>query len=389
MKKKFMIVLLVAIVVSLFTEFTLKYSSANKDIDEKAVVHAIGIDFDEEKKEYEVTLQILSPTGSGGTTAIDVSGSNNEVISKSSKTIENAIDKCESVLGKETFLGHTELILIGNKVKNIKTCEEFIINNQQIYLGTILGCAEKTAKEILSVQINYGAYTAETLKNMFEESRQNGDCTDYEIIKILNRSENTNGDCIIPILSKTEEKKNSDSSSQSGGSQGGSGSSQEQNVNSLNINSGMVFKDYKAYEKIDLDTILGISLINNTMKSYSVPVKINDKLYSIDIECKRVNTDISKSGESIDISKTLSIYIDMPTIVNRDDHDKVKEKVEKHLIDVCQKASDTLIKDIKIDAFNIDSTLNHYDLTLYDKYKESTQDFLSKVNMNIKIKVKN
>ena len=80
------------------------------EIASRALVHAVGIDMDENG--YTVTLQIFQSEGAGSDTQIDPSKSNTQVISNTAPTFEEAIMLCENQLGNYIFIGHNQIIVL-------------------------------------------------------------------------------------------------------------------------------------------------------------------------------------------------------------------------------------------------------------------------------------
>ncbi|MCC8191740.1 MAG: hypothetical protein LIO41_01665 [Ruminococcus sp.] len=88
-----------------------------------AVVHAVGIDSSEDG--FEVSFQIFRASSSGSQTPIDPSQTNVEVISSTAKTIENAVQKCETQIGKTLFFGHNQLLVISEDIEDLYSCFSF------------------------------------------------------------------------------------------------------------------------------------------------------------------------------------------------------------------------------------------------------------------------
>lgn len=234
LKRIFVIAICISFILSLCScNSTGRY--AKRDIDEKIIVHALGIDITKDGK-FEVTLQMLSQQGAGSNTPIDPSKPNSAAVSQVADTIPAAIERCETDLGKRAFLGHSELILLGKSVVDLEPVLDYVINAEGISLGTFMAYTDITAKEILNIKITSGAYSAEVLKEIFEESQKNGTSTECELIRHIDNLENTNGTTIMPIIKKikddkksSEEKENSSSEVNFGQSKSDSSGTEAEN----------------------------------------------------------------------------------------------------------------------------------------------------------------
>ena len=81
---------------------------------DRAMVHAVGIDADGEN--YKLTLQIFRPDSAGTDTQLDPAKANIFVITASAPTVGQALAECENRLGEFLFIGHNQLVVIGEDV---------------------------------------------------------------------------------------------------------------------------------------------------------------------------------------------------------------------------------------------------------------------------------
>lgn len=399
-----------------------------RDIDEKIIVHAVGIDITKDK-EFEVTLQILAQQGSGSNTPIDPSKANSATVSQIAETIPAAIERCETDLGKKAFLGHSELILLGKSVTDLNPILDYFINAQGISLGTFMAYTDITAKEILNIKVTSGTYSAEILKEIFEESKKNGTSTECELIRHIDNIENTNGTTVMPIIKKikddkksSNEKENSssdikfgeteskdsknksgnekveggsssesESSSKSEGGSGGEesgsggGSSEEAEVTAFYIDGAVIVKDKKPKSTMSRDEVIGLSFLNNGIAEQTIDAKVGDTLTAVSAASVKKKTDVKLINDRIVIDVNLTVAYEFYKTFSEKEQKETGEKATERIYSLCRKAIDKALKKENADIFEIHSLLNHNDYAVYEEYMKNPEEILKRVDINVSI----
>ncbi len=398
-----------------------------RDIDEKIIVHALGIDMTKDGK-FEVTLQMLVQQGTGSNTPIDPSKANSATVSQVAETIPAAIEQCETDLGKKAFLGHSELILLGKSVTDLNPILDYFINAEGISLGTFMAYTDITAKEILNIKVTSGTYSAEVLKEIFEESQKNGTSTECELIRHIDNIENTNGTTVMPIIKKikndkkssnekedsssdikfgeTEDDKSknkssnekvgggssgSESSSEteggSGGEESGSGggSSEEAEVTAFYIDGAVIVKDKKPKSVMSRDEVIGLSFLNNGVAEQTIDAKMGDTLTSVSAASVKKQTGVSMKNDRIVIDVNLTIAYEFNKTFSYKEQKETGQKAAERIHSLCQEAIDKALKEDNADIFEIHSLLNHNDYAVYEEYKKNPEEILKRVDINVSI----
>lgn len=398
-----------------------------RDIDEKIIVHALGIDMTKDGK-FEVTLQMLVQQGSGSNTPIDPSKANSATVSQVAETIPAAIEQCETDLGKKAFLGHSELILLGKSVTDLNPILDYLINAEGISLGTFMAYTDITAKEILNIKVTSGTYSAEVLKEIFEESQKNGTSTECELIRHIDNIENTNGTTVMPIIKKIKNDKKSsnekedsssdikfgetegdksknkssnekvgggssgsESSSESEGGSGGEesgsggGSSEEAEVTAFYIDGAVIVKDKKPKSVMSRDEVIGLSFLNNGVAEQTIDAKMGDNLTTVSAASVKKQTGVSMKNDRIVIDVNLTIAYEFNKTFSYKEQKEVGQKAAERIHSLCQEAIDKALKEDNADVFEIHSLLNHNDYTVYEEYKKNPEEILKRVDINVSI----
>ena len=88
------------------------------ELNEKAIVLAIGIDYEDEI--FKTCFQYYNPSGTGGQTLVDNSQPNVLTTKGEGENVYGALEDASFRCGRELMLGVTQLIIIGEDAANPK-----------------------------------------------------------------------------------------------------------------------------------------------------------------------------------------------------------------------------------------------------------------------------
>lgn len=186
------------------------------EIADRVMVHAVGVDIANEG--YKVTMQVFSPTGSGGETAIDPSQPNVTLVKGKGSTVSKAVQQCMLKLGGDVFLGQNRIIIFGHDVDLSKKDELFsyFLLSSEAFLNVYCAVAEDTAEKLLEIPLSGNSISSEKFPSLITSGEKSGTCaacTFTELLVSMDASEQT---VILPVISienKPEKKSSSDESS--------------------------------------------------------------------------------------------------------------------------------------------------------------------------------
>lgn len=181
---------------------------------DRAMVHAVGIDRDQEG--YKVTLQLFRPDNSGTDTQLDAGKANIFVISASAPTVEEAMTLCENRLGEYLFIGHNQLIVLGKGISLDAPSLLFsrFIKSKESYLGAAVACTEGTAEELLSAKLSEGAVAAQNIINILKRHTENSETVFCDLLDTLSTE---SASLAVPLLKLTESSSGSSEKKQNNG----------------------------------------------------------------------------------------------------------------------------------------------------------------------------
>ena len=157
---------------------------------DRAMVHAVGIDADGEN--YKLTLQIFRPDSAGTDTQLDPAKANIFVITASAPTVGQALAECENRLGEFLFIGHNQLVVIGEDVslENSRRLLAAFIRSKESYLGAEIACAEN-AEKLLSAELSEGAVAAQSIVGIIERHAENSDTVKCDLLTAAGAEDGT------------------------------------------------------------------------------------------------------------------------------------------------------------------------------------------------------
>lgn len=172
------------------------------DINQRSLVHAVGIDPDEDG--FKVTLQIFKPGGAGSDTPVDSSVPNVRLISSRGKSVEEALTGARSQTGQELFFGHLQVICIGRDT-DLSAPEKllaFALKDKSVYPGTPVCLGENSAEEVITAQPDFEETSAEAISKILETNSKFSNTVSCELIDIISHSSNG---VALPVLSVQED----------------------------------------------------------------------------------------------------------------------------------------------------------------------------------------
>ncbi len=179
------------------------------DIQETAIVVALGIDTAEEGEGYDVTAQIAVPASTG-------SGSAGNVTVKNARTVGEAIAELNHETGWYPTLVHCKLILLGEETanENVFNILDYFLRNDAVEDSCLVAACSGTAREVFQAQSPVNDISASAISKVLSSEAQKTGLVSVTILKnfaIGYYSEGKSG--ILPYVSVKSEAE-----SQGGGS---------------------------------------------------------------------------------------------------------------------------------------------------------------------------
>ena len=365
------------------------------NIERTAIIMALGVDYDKESEEFEITAQIAIPQPSS-----TASGENNDsLISEKGKTIASAIDKIGITTGWYPMLSFCNLLLLGDSLMQLNVIEviNYFIRTDKIQDSSYVAACDGTAKDFLSSSTPLDSISSFTMQKILGKDIAKLDrIANISIKNFVQMYYSKSKSGYMPLLKKIRVEKSNEGGSGGSGSSGGSGGSngtsdkQGKDQYVFDATSTLIFNEgymvetltpeetllFNIKHKNSLDTFWSLDDIeidgkktsamlgiNEFSKKYKFKVENGVPIYTIDLIffCKFEDANIL-----VDISKL------NPTAIIPDEILKLAEKrISKTIDGLFEK-----LKNSKCDLFQVKDLLYQHHFSHYKKLSKSVLDKL-------------
>ena len=358
------------------------FFSANQsyNINDRALVHAIGIDYDKDSDKYKISLQIFKPQGAGSDTPIDPSKTNMQLIKADGKNVSDALNHCQYEYGRELFMGHLQIIAFGDTVdfSNPEELFSFAIYNKNVYLGVKLCLADKSAEELLKTEITRGTMTSEVFTQTIDMNDRYSATVNCRLLDFLSCI-NTHQYIAIPVLSVKQPDK--EESSQKEEENGNKSDPEIQIKETAIIKNGKILSD-----RLTNEEAIGTNWLTNKARSSKIIIDMDgEKVYAL------ITKDSSKIKLTNEDGKLIyNVKLNIVAHPSKDIADKETKKrfahlTEEKIIDFCKKSEKKALRDNSADIFGIWKKLRHSYPNGYIEYQNRLDEIYDSVEFNVNV----
>lgn len=345
--------------------------SSITEIDQRTIVHAVGIDKNEEG--YEVSLQIFSPSGQGSDTPIDVSKSNTKVVSAVGETIYDGVKNCEYLLGGDIFLGHNKFIIFGSSLYQEDMWEllQWFYKENENYLGVTVGYAENSAKEVLDVKLDDGTSSVENMERIYEYAVSSAKTSGGDLLVLFNSLSQTQKSGLLPVFSVKDKKKSDEGEAEQG----------EEKEQYFEINSTAVLKNGKVVGEVFGEEMQGILWLTGKMDKCKATLE--DGQEKFDVEIKKENTfcKVFFEGEKLVLCCDIKATVRVVEELDSDARKKVCALSQKKILESCEKAVEKTIDELGVDVLRIEKLVKFYQPSVFRQYADDFFKVISSIEI--------
>lgn len=143
------------------------------ELNERAIVLGAGVDFDAEKKEYNVTVEIATPKQNAMGSESSASQGSQKLVEGSGKSVGLAIRNLFNSFGKTPSFGECGIIILGEECINKRALQEsldYFVTSGSFRDGTVVVACEGLAKETLQKRSQVDEYVSFALQTLLVDS---------------------------------------------------------------------------------------------------------------------------------------------------------------------------------------------------------------------------
>lgn len=346
------------------------------ELNEKAIILAIGIDYKDEK--YKLTFQYYNPTGIGGRTLVDNSQPNVLTSKGEGENVYAALEDASFRCGRELMLGVTQLIIIGEDAAkySVDKVMDFSKTFFQSHPDMLVTVAEGDAEELMQVKFSEGIVSTQKLKFMLTNAEKSGIVGLPNAIELFTALQSKQQSSSLPRLRLLD-------SGQSDASEDGK---------TLEISGGVLINKGKVVSEIDIEVMSGLELLCCKTETGTVTIDFKDDRISVGLV--DIKNKIKPSFEDGHLVFTVDLvsggrFLVTPQGSYEEHESEIEKKCGEQLIARMRSAIEQTVYEYGADPFLLEKTVRHYDYKLWKQVEENFEEYLknSEFRFNTHIEV--
>ncbi|MDD2203282.1 MAG: Ger(x)C family spore germination protein [Bacilli bacterium] len=363
-----------------------------KELNEIAIIGAIGIDYDDEKELFDISVQILNAkkTSSGSS-----SGSEQQspvtVYQSKAKTIHEALRNIVLESPKKLYLGHLEILVFGEGFakKHLEDGVDFFLRDlESRKVFNIVLAKEDKASNIIKILTPLEGMPAHSiLQSILSASKNKGIATDITYDEFLSQIYANGTEAVIPtIIIDGKVSDGTDSKD----------TSTTAPKTKLRIGTLGIFEDFKLKGYLDQDESIGYNLLQNNLDYSIFSFPCDDKKNYAAVEMNSAKSKVSlsikddkpKADIKISIEANLTEYNCKSNLSDEKVIEEISKKAAKNIkgkIDKVIKASQEKYN-IDFIGFGEQVYLNNY--SYWKKHKNEWKNIFPNIEYKINLDLK-
>lgn len=347
------------------------------NLQDRAIVQGVGVDY--EDGQYLVTMQIFSSDGSGGQTIIDSSKQNAKVITCRGKTISEAVEDTSISQGKDFFLGHNRLVILGESARKFPLSESlsFFINTMDSRADVNVLLAEKSASEVLNADINQGILPALTIEKTIQNADDSGKISEVLLIDILRSLATEHQSALVPVIAVADDE------------------AENKKLKTIELTGMAVFSDGIYQGTLSETETRGIMFLRDEIEKtvYSV---FNEDFREISVELYHSKTKIIPDIRGDDLRFTVQISADGMVqekvlepgkTFNEQSLKRVEDVIQEKIHTECEDAFRKAVLEYKSDVFYLGDMVWRDQPELWERLQDEWKQNARKIKLSYEIKV--
>lgn len=346
------------------------------NLQDRAIVQGVGIDWDGDN--FLVTMQVFSPEGSGGQTMVDASKENARIISCQGKTVAEAVEKTALNQGKEFYLGHNRIVILGYQAAQLplEGILSYFVSSLDSRPDVSLLVTSGKAEEIISAKITQSILPAMSIENTVSNAERNGLTEEVFLIDVLEALAQPYRSTLIPFI---ELDSYEDSESDQSG---------EKDLRSVRIGGIGLFSDEEYLGMVEGEGITGLLFLRNKMKGAVFSLESDDfkraavQLYFSDTVLKQ---DEHSLLATITCDATLlELELQQDAVFDNESVTALEKELESQIEKVCRQAFRQTVS-AGADIYYIGDRLWNQNPSYWKQIRDSWPDHMSEMELKCSV----
>ena len=302
------------------------------EVRDRAFIQAIGIDGE---KNPSVVVSIF------GNDSEEYSTYNGE-----GKTIFEAISDAETKQDKNLFIGHIELIALGQR--NLKDDLEILLSNNRISPSCTVVYSDINAGEIISDKNSWKLLETIKIKS------KSGYISEKSVANVLDDMLGSDNAAAIPIIENDE------------------------------INMAIVGENGLKGILTETESH-GLSWLCETIKTLTLPIEMEDEIVNLRVENAKSRVTSTIDGNKI--TTTFHISFTGDVLEKNYTAEQVGPYAQQTITSLCQSAVQRTVHSLNADVLNIEKSIKAADYDFYMENKDNWSEMLKNVHFKYEVKL--
>lgn len=366
--KKLKIICLVLVMLSLTS-----CMPQNTEIKYRLVISGIGVDYDKENDQYELTVQVLEASkGSAEQGKSETPVSNYTV---KAKTIAQAIISLGENTGKYPLYSQNRMIILGDTVTGEQMIKamNFFVREYTSRPDVFIAASTGKASDVLTIS-GGGEVPAKLIESSIEQSYENSVAVDTELYDTVNLSLEKTTCFALPLIEVVEDRNKKEKTIKVTGTRA---CSKEIEPKMLSDTETMAYQfamnEIQAGSlSIKSDDInVGLEIISSKTKT-KLRIKDGKPVFDLEIKCE------------VDVVEYES---DVFRNLKESDVENIQKSAQKHIESSVKGLLERMLKKEHCDIFRFGKRLEQKHPELYNELSKDWKKALTEIEVNITAKV--
>lgn len=357
-----------------------------RELNELAMVVAVGLDKGEKEGTIRATVQVVRPADARGQTGAPSAGTGDPIWSASGEgeTIFEAIRNLTTFSSRRVFWAHNNLIVINEDLakEGIKEVIDFFTRNPELRMRTWVVVTPNKASEIVSTATGLEVIPGESIDKLFRYSPISAQAPTTEMLDLHSAylSESTE-----PVLARVKLISRGVSNQKE---------DQEGSIKQVELAGAGVFKGEKLIGTLDGEEVRGllpfIEKVESGVYALSCP---NDQEKKISVELRKQNFDVKpqyKKGQvyfKVNVAAFASVVEAKCSfsLENKGDVKELEQELERQIYDEIKNVTDLVQNEFQSDILELGKVFNNRYPLEWKKIGGNWDEELQKARIEIKV----
>lgn len=370
-------------------------------LNERAIVQAVGIDWADDQ--YHLTLQVFSPSNSGGG-SISATSENAKIIECDGQTLSDAMQNATMTQGKQLFVGHNRIIILGSEAakQGVELPLAYFSADPWARQNVHLAVAEKNASDILKAKINQGILPAETLERILSNASISGMTPSVKMYEFLRALNNKHESAFLPTLTVQQQDEGGSGGGGEGGGSGGEGggsggkSDSIEPVSSIAVVGTAIFSEAKLATILDKRQSRGLLWLRNMVNTTNINVR-TEKYESASLKVYESTSTLLPDITEQDIRFTLQVVCRATLGESKlkqgegsllNDIVDLENAGEEEIRQECLSAFQTAVTEYGSDIFNFGNLLWKKEADTWRELREDWPELVPEIQLEVDVQLK-